>query len=198
MVLCKDNLSKNPWWGGNGKQYLLVSQSVCFIHCSHSPKNCCIATAQLRYSVNVFWLYRHGRVLHCQRMRVGLCYELQRETSKQHVGETHSVLTTAILLLQCLSCYWGTIVSLILGSPTCLHLTTVQQRSTGQNLLPDLYLVVPSSNLVPAVDHFWPRFSCDFPHSGQMNVSDFTNQIPVPVVVFSLHYMSCLSCAAVV
>jgi hypothetical protein len=27
MVLCKNNLSKNPWWEGNGKQYLLVSPS---------------------------------------------------------------------------------------------------------------------------------------------------------------------------
>jgi hypothetical protein len=31
---------------------------------------------------------------------------LQRETSKRHVGEAHSVVITAILLPQRLSCYW--------------------------------------------------------------------------------------------
>jgi hypothetical protein len=37
---------------------------------------------------------------------------LQRETSRRHVGEAHSVLTTVILLTQRLSCYFGKIVSL--------------------------------------------------------------------------------------
>jgi hypothetical protein len=53
-------------------------------------------------------------------MRVSLWYELtrlqretkERESSKRHVGEAHSVLITAILLLQRLSCYWDKIASL--------------------------------------------------------------------------------------
>jgi hypothetical protein len=36
----------------------------------------------------------------------------ERETSKRLVGEAHSVLVTAILLPQHVSCYWGKIVSL--------------------------------------------------------------------------------------
>jgi hypothetical protein len=65
----------------------------------------------------------------------------ERETSERHEGEAHSVLTTAILLPQRLSCYWGKIVSLrILTNLTLsdLRLTTAQLRSTGQNLPSDL------------------------------------------------------------
>jgi hypothetical protein len=49
--------------------------------------------------------------------------ESERETSKRPVGEADSVLITAILLPQHLSCYWGKIshcsCSPILGSPIC-------------------------------------------------------------------------------
>jgi hypothetical protein len=68
--------------------------------------------------------------------------EKERETSKRHVGEAHSVLTRAILLPQRLSCYWGKIVSLRMLTNlrlADLRLTTAQQRSTGQNLPSDLY-----------------------------------------------------------
>jgi hypothetical protein len=68
---------------------------------------------------------------------------LQRETSKRHVGEAHSVLTTAILLPQRPSCYWCKIVSLRMLANlrlADLRLTTAQQRSTGQNLPSDLYV----------------------------------------------------------
>jgi hypothetical protein len=61
---------------------------------------------------------------------------LQRETSKRHVGEAHSVLITATLLPQRLICYWGRIVSP--RTLADLRLTTAQQRTTGQNLLSDL------------------------------------------------------------
>jgi hypothetical protein len=47
---------------------------------------------------------------------------LQRETSKRHVGEAHSVLTAAILLHQRLSC-WGKIVSLRMRVSTLSVLT---------------------------------------------------------------------------
>jgi hypothetical protein len=91
-------------------------------------------------------------VLYCQRMRMSLCYELQKETwgrerdrekSKRHLGEAHSLLTTSIILPQRLSCYWGSIVSLRMLTNlrhSDLRLTTAQQRSTGQNLPFDLYL----------------------------------------------------------
>jgi hypothetical protein len=62
---------------------------------------------------------------------------LQRETSKRHVGEAYSVLTTAILLPQHLSCYRGRIVWLRMLTNVRLadvRLATAQQRSTGQNL----------------------------------------------------------------
>jgi hypothetical protein len=55
--------------------------------------------------------------------------------SKRHVGEEHSVLITAILLPQRLSCYWGKIVSLRILTNLRLadmRLTTAQHRSTGQ------------------------------------------------------------------
>jgi hypothetical protein len=66
----------------------------------------------------------------------------ERETSKRHVGEAHSVLITAILLPQRLSCYWGRIVSLRMLTNlglADLRLTTAQQRTTGQNLQSGLY-----------------------------------------------------------
>jgi hypothetical protein len=86
-------------------------------------------------------------------MRVSLCYELissaernkrdrERETSERHVGEAHSVLTTAILLPQRLSCYPDKIVSLRMLTNlrlVDLRLTTAQQKSTGQNLPSVLY-----------------------------------------------------------
>jgi hypothetical protein len=56
----------------------------------------------------------------------------REKRAKRHVGEAHSVLITAILLPQRLSCYWGKIVPLHM-------LTTAQQRSTGQNLPSDLH-----------------------------------------------------------
>jgi hypothetical protein len=62
---------------------------------------------------------------------------LQRETrerSKQHLGEANCVLRAAILLLQCLSRYWGKTVSLrvlINLKLADFRLTTAQQRSTG-------------------------------------------------------------------
>jgi hypothetical protein len=61
----------------------------------------------------------------------------ERETSKQHVGESHSVLITAILLPQRLSCYWGKTVSLRML--ISLRLATAQQRTTGQDLPSHLY-----------------------------------------------------------
>jgi hypothetical protein len=67
----------------------------------------------------------------------------ERETRKSHVGETHSVLITAILLHQRLSCYWGKIVSLRMLTNlrlADLRKTTAQQRSTGQNLPSDLHV----------------------------------------------------------
>jgi hypothetical protein len=102
-------------------------------------------------------------------MRVSLCYEfilLQRETKererererktrKRHVGEAHSVLITAILLPQCLSCYWGKIVSANLRLAD-LRLTTAQQRSTGQNLPSDPYCRCPGmSALILNTDSFF-------------------------------------------
>jgi hypothetical protein len=100
------------------------------------------------------WVGVYG-VLHCQRMRVSLCYELtssaernerereKREREKQETarGKAHHVLITAILLPQRLSCYWGKIVSLRMLTNrrlSDLRLTTAQQRSTGQNLPSDL------------------------------------------------------------
>jgi hypothetical protein len=62
---------------------------------------------------------------------------LQKETSKRHVGEAHSVLITAVLLPQRLSCYCGKIVSLRMLAD--LRLTAAQQRTTGQTLLSGLY-----------------------------------------------------------
>jgi hypothetical protein len=79
---------------------------------------------------------------------VSLCYEpissaernnresaRERETSKRHVGEAHSVLITAILLPQRLSCYCGKIVSLRML--TNLRLADLR-LTTGQNLPSDL------------------------------------------------------------
>jgi hypothetical protein len=66
---------------------------------------------------------------------------LQRETSKRHVGEAHSALTTVIQFPQRLSCYWGKIVPLRMLTNlrfADLRLTTAQQRPTGQNLPSDL------------------------------------------------------------
>jgi hypothetical protein len=68
--------------------------------------------------------------------------ERERETSNLHVGEAHSILTAAILLPQRLSCYWGKTVSLRMLTSlrlANLRVTTAQQRTTGQNLLSDLY-----------------------------------------------------------
>jgi hypothetical protein len=70
---------------------------------------------------------------------------LQRETSKRHVGEEQSVLITAILLPQRLSCYWGKTMSLRMLTNlrlADLRLTTAQQRSTGQNLPSDLCILI--------------------------------------------------------
>jgi hypothetical protein len=69
--------------------------------------------------------------------------ERERETSKRHVGEAHSVIITAILLSQHVSCYWGKTVSLRMLTNhrfADLRLNTVQQRAIGQNLLSDLQL----------------------------------------------------------
>jgi hypothetical protein len=73
---------------------------------------------------------------------------LKRETrecekSKRLVVETRSVVTTAIILPQRLSCYCGKIVSLRMLTNLWLadlRVTTAQQRSTGQNLPSDLYM----------------------------------------------------------
>jgi hypothetical protein len=70
---------------------------------------------------------------------------LQRETSKRHVAEAHSVLTAAILLPQRLGCYWGKTVSLRMLTNlrlADLRLNTAQQRTTGQNMPCDLYLPI--------------------------------------------------------
>jgi hypothetical protein len=70
----------------------------------------------------------------------------ERETSRRHVGEAHSVLTTAILLPQCPNCCWGKIVSLRMLTNLRLadwRLTTAQQRSTGQNLPPTYKWIPP-------------------------------------------------------
>jgi hypothetical protein len=63
---------------------------------------------------------------------------LERDTSKRHVAEAHSVLTAAILLPQRPSCYCGKTVSLRMLIN--LRLTTAQQRTTSQNLPFDLYI----------------------------------------------------------
>jgi hypothetical protein len=63
--------------------------------------------------------------------------ERERERSKRHVGVAHSVLTAALLSPQRLSCYWGKTVSLRMPADSCLR--TAQQRTTGQDLLSDLY-----------------------------------------------------------
>jgi hypothetical protein len=67
--------------------------------------------------------------------------ERERETSQQLVGVANGALVTAILVPQRLSCYWGKIVSLRMLTNLRLadfHLTTAQQRTTGQNLPSDL------------------------------------------------------------
>jgi hypothetical protein len=66
-----------------------------------------------------------------------VCREREREASKRHVGEAQGVLITATLLLQRLNCYCVKVVSLRML--TDLRLTTAQQRTSGQNLQPDLY-----------------------------------------------------------
>jgi hypothetical protein len=69
----------------------------------------------------------------------------ERETSKRHVGEAHSVLITAILLPQRLNCYWCKIVSLRMLTNlrlADLRLATAQQRTRGHNLLSDLYCII--------------------------------------------------------
>jgi hypothetical protein len=74
--------------------------------------------------------------------------ERERETSKRHVGEAHSVLETAIQLPERPSCYWGKIVSLRMLTNfrlADLRLSTAQQRPTGQNLPSHLYVSHPSS-----------------------------------------------------
>jgi hypothetical protein len=79
--------------------------------------------------------------------------EKEREKSKRHVGEEHSVLTTAILLSQRLSCYWGKIVLLRMLANfrvADLRLRTAQQSSTGENLPSDLYPVI------------WRHSTCSF------------------------------------
>jgi hypothetical protein len=71
-----------------------------------------------------------------------VCREKERETSKLHVGDGHSVLITAILLPKRLCCYWGKTVSLRMLTNlrlADLRMTTAQQRSTVQNLPSDLY-----------------------------------------------------------
>jgi hypothetical protein len=81
--------------------------------------------------------------------------ERERETNKPYVVEAHSVLITAILLPQRLSCYWGKIVSLRMLANlrvAVLRLTTAQQRFTGQNLPSDLYCcraALPYTIMVP-------------------------------------------------
>jgi hypothetical protein len=62
------------------------------------------------------------------------------KTSKRQVGKAHTVLITAILLTQRLSCYWGKIVSRRTNLRLAdLRPTTAQQRSTRQNLPSLLY-----------------------------------------------------------
>jgi hypothetical protein len=84
---------------------------------------------------------------------------LQRETSKWHVGEAHSVLITAILLPQRLSCCCDKAVSLRMLSNLRLgdlRPATAQQRTTGQNLTSGLYVqrtrigsyLLPSARLI--------------------------------------------------
>jgi hypothetical protein len=112
-----------------------------------TPNNC---TATSRGSGQQLQARRYfsAGVLHCQSIRVSLCYELnssaernkrerERETNKRQVGEAHSLLITAILLSQRITCYCGKIVSLRMITNlrlADLGLTTAQQTSTGQNL----------------------------------------------------------------
>jgi hypothetical protein len=88
--------------------------------------------------------------------------------SKRDVGEAHSILTTATLLSQRLSCYWGKIMALLMLTNLMiagLRLTTAQRRSAGQNLPSDLYLysfdafhceALPSATSLPR----WIWFPC--------------------------------------
>jgi hypothetical protein len=96
-----------------------------------------------------------------------VCRDTQeRATSKRHVGNAHSVLITAILLPQRLSCYWGKIVSLrILTNLRLadLRLTTAQQRSTGQNLESDIYLRNFRTENIPAVSPCNSCSGCRYP-----------------------------------
>jgi hypothetical protein len=81
---------------------------------------------------------------------------LQRETSRRYVGEAHSLLITAILLPQRLSCYWGKILSLRMLTdlrPADLRLTTAQQRTTFQDLPSDLYTLLHNRASSPQVIH---------------------------------------------
>jgi hypothetical protein len=76
--------------------------------------------------------------------------ERERETSKCHVREAHSMLITTVLLPQRLSCYWGKVVSLRMLTNlrlADLRLTTAQQRTTGQNLPSNLYTAVRTSDI---------------------------------------------------
>jgi hypothetical protein len=77
-------------------------------------------------------------------LRTYLVCRGKQERQANGTWEKHSLLTAAILLPQRLSCYWGKIVSLRMLTKlrlTDLRLTTAQQRSTGQNLPSDPYLV---------------------------------------------------------
>jgi hypothetical protein len=78
--------------------------------------------------------------------------EREREREKQtKCGRSTQCTNTSDPLLPCVSCYWGKTVSLCMLINlrlADLNLTTAQQRSTGQNLLSDLYDCFIHENLV--------------------------------------------------
>jgi hypothetical protein len=116
----------------------------------------CPLSAQWLYATNLSRLQRETR-------------ERERETSKRHSWEAHSVLTTYFLLPQRLKCNWGIIVSLRML--TNLTLATAQQRSTGQNLPSCLYLTfLPHSSLSPSTIYWLQLVRKNETHSSDCSI----------------------------
>jgi hypothetical protein len=114
--------------------------------------SCCVNIYIFTHRTFICWLRNWTSMLRSYLV----CRERgrERETSKRHVGEAHSVLITAILLPQRLSCYWGKIVSLRMLTNlklADLRLTTAQQRSTGQNLPSDPYVLYKVCSIICSV-----------------------------------------------
>jgi hypothetical protein len=120
-------------------------KDVLFVHLPQLPR----AVDNFRlvsFTVSTWeWVYATNLSLLQRETREG---ERDRETSKRHVEEAHSILRTAILLPQRLRWYWGKIISLRMLSNlrlTDLLVTIAQQTSTVQNLPSGLYYSPPQS-----------------------------------------------------